>query len=207
LHQSESIGNSVASLRAKVSRELSEASNSAKNRPSGLWTMIERAIFEERDLTFDYTDSLGRLTSDRKVKPIRLRVIRKQTLLEAFDRSRDAIRLFFLEKISDCRINDLKSEPLPAIKAESSEPRNAKVQLRSVPQWWLRRHSTFIRHSQRVESGIELELEYWSDQWLVRAILPIADQFVRIASSHISESAFRHSLLSHFSGSNAPIDG
>lgn len=206
-HQSVSIKKAVASLKEKVSGEVSEVSDLATMRGSGSFTIIEQAIIEERDLSFNYIDTLGRSTSDRQVSPIRLRMIRGQSLLEAFDRSHSQVRLFFVEAISECRIGDKQSDSLPKIKVENSAPRKAKVKMRYVPRWWLRRHANFIVHSQEVDTAIELEIEYWSNEWLMRAILPIADHLISFTSRDTSESAFRQLLLSHFSGSSAPVEG
>ena len=207
LAQSPSGMKSIASLRSKLSVPDRSEYESQKDESSGLWQMVETAILQGREILFDYVDTLGKETTDRRIVPIRIRFKRGQPVLEGFDLVKDENRIFFLSSISRCRLGEVSSIVPPEPADESLSAKVCTVTMKSLPRWWIRRNATFIRDTQERTTELRVELEYWSSEWLLRALLPLTDQIIHIEDPTFPENALRQSLFSHFSGTSAPIDG
>jgi hypothetical protein len=52
---------------------------------------------------------------------------------------------------------------------------------------------------------VKVELRYWSEEWLIRALVPILDLIEAIDAEGLSSDQLRSLFLSHFSGSDTPV--
>jgi hypothetical protein len=71
--------------------------------------------------------------------------------------------------------------------------------------WWKRRNAAFITNLDTNLSEIRVELRYWSEEWLIRALVPILDLIESIDAEGLSSDRLQSLFLSHFSGSDTPV--
>lgn len=206
LAQSPGAQTSISSLRKKLATSNKNLISALHDETSENWQIIEVAVAQGREIIFDYVDTLGKQTSARRVIPLRIRLKRDRAVLEGFDLGKEARRIFYISSISNCRIGELAVAEIPDLDEDLDTIQVCTVTMRAIPRWWMRRHGPFILRAEEREGAVQVELEYWSIDWLLRALLPLTDQLIRFADPAMPESVLRQSLLSHFSGSEGPID-
>ncbi len=162
-------------------------------------SLIETAIAKEKDLRFEYVDSLG-VQSKREVTPLRLFWRGSRGFFEAFDHGKNEKRHFFLSAMKDLTL--IERVKLPAKKSlpDSEHSMIAELRFTELPGWWLRRHSPFIQEVHNEGMEVVVAIQYWKREWLIRATISVVDTFLELKDSAYPESEFRQDLLSYISG-------
>jgi predicted DNA-binding transcriptional regulator YafY len=196
------------SLRRKIN-EPSEASKELTfddERNENL-EVIESAMLMPSRISFSYLDSLGRLSQQRLVTPSNFFWRGGRLLLRGFDHEKESAREFFIS-----RVKNVQPAPGQAVSIEEPDSSSAAqsslaavIRLSALPMWWKRRNAAFITNLDTNPSGVRVELRYWSEEWLIRALVPILDLIESIDAEGLSSDQLRTLFLSHFSGSDTPV--
>ena len=168
---------------------------------------IESAIVGGSRISFSYLDSLGRLSTNRRLSPFRFLWRGGRLLVHGFDHDRDEVREFFTSQMTETELvpGEVKRED-EITRSETPPKRDtATIRLTTLPMWWKRRNSAFIGEVQSTEASTHVQLHFWSEEWLVRALIPVLDLITSFESRSISKERLRTLFLSHFSASDAHL--
>lgn len=174
---------------------------------NGNLEIIESAILMPSRISFSYLDSLGRLSQQRLVTPSNFLWRGGRLLLRGFDHEKKSPREFFIS-----RMKDVQPAPGEVVSIEDSDASpatqsslTAVILFSTLPMWWKRRNVAFITDLDANPSGVRVEVRFWSEDWLIRALVPILDLIESVDAEGLSSGRLRSLFLSHFSGSDTPV--
>lgn len=196
------------SLRRKINEpsEISKELSFDDERNENL-EVIESAIMMPSRISFSYLDSLGRLSQQRLVTPSNFLWRGGRLLLRGFDHEKESPREFFISRVKNVQPASGQVVNIEEIDSSSAAQSSltAAIRLSALPMWWKRRNAAFITNLVTNHSGVKVELRYWSEEWLIRALVPILDLIEAIDAEGLSSDQLRSLFLSHFSGSDTPV--
>ena len=174
---------------------------------NGNLEIIESAILMPSRISFSYLDSIGRLSQERVVTPSNFFWRGGRLLLRGFDHEKKSLREFFIS-----RMKDVQPAPGEVVSIEDSDASSATqssltavILFSTLPMWWKRRNVAFITDLDANPSGVRVEVRFWSEDWLIRALVPILDLIESVDAEGLSSGRLRSLFLSHFSGSDTPV--
>jgi proteasome accessory factor C len=142
----------------------------------GYLSLVREAIDTDKCLRFDYEDMDGRRTSGRLVTPSEVVWRNGQALLKGIDLDINEYRHFYISKLSSISIvdRDLYREETFVSKPEMREAESLRIRISTGQGWWLRLMRPMITSLATLSDGrIEVELSYWNEDWLIRALAGI----------------------------------
>ncbi|MBV8990533.1 MAG: WYL domain-containing protein [Solirubrobacterales bacterium] len=185
---------SLASVREKIVAALGEdpvEEGLQVAAPSGddaeIAAVLSSAIAERRLLSFEYYKENEDEFSTRLVEPYALINGREGWYLASFDRSRDSVRHFRLDRIKSASVTDEPFEPRPDIDpaadvdgwprtGEVPASRRALVWISPERARWAREERTVV--AELADGAVTVELSFAGADWLVREVLKEAGDAV-----------------------------
>ena len=169
--------------------------------------VMEAALLSPSRISFSYLDTVGKSTHDRTLSPYRFVWRGGRLLLRGFDHDRGDIREFFVSQMTQTRLvgGAVVTDEVAVRPEQDITYAKAEIRLRSVPMWWKRRNSAFIVDVQTSATYSTVALRFWSEEWLIRALVPILDLVDKVDADGLSDERLRSLFLSHFSASDTPL--
>jgi predicted DNA-binding transcriptional regulator YafY len=139
-------------------------------------SVVRDAIDFAKVLKFNYIDLEGKETRDRRVLPTEITWRNGEALLRGIDLEINEFRHFFLAKLSS--ITEIENHPrekdLIRPKITEKNPKKIRLKISMGQGWWIKLMRPMISSlAVDSEGGVEIELSYWSDDWLLRALAGI----------------------------------
>jgi proteasome accessory factor BC len=149
--------------------------------------LVNEAIAASRILELKYYKENEDQFTDRRVEPYRLENGREGWYVECYDRTKEGVRHFKLDRIKEATLSDEAFEPRPEVEelagvegwmthGEVPTAHVARVWVSPERARWLREERTVVE--ELADGAVVVELPYAGTSWLVREVLRGAGDLV-----------------------------
>jgi proteasome accessory factor C len=162
--------------------------------------VVNEAIAASRILELKYYKENEDQFTDRSVEPYRLENGREGWYVECYDRTKDGVRHFKLDRIKEATLSEATFEPRPEVEelagvegwmthGEVPTAHVARVWVSPDRARWLREERTVVE--ELADGAVVVELPYAGTSWLVREILRGAGDLVVLEPEDAREAIAR----------------